>query len=351
MKPTMIPGAAPAHRRARTQSRRVAGRLLAAAGALLLAACGLPETKPSTPRLSELPPVPYTEGNPYSAAKLELGKMLFFDTRLSGSGRMSCESCHYRHLGWTDGQRFSRQDSGNLNGRHTPTMYNLAYHQAWYWDGRATTLEGNILAAWRNQIAGDPAKVAAALNALPAYQAAFQKAFNAPASQDTIVKALDIYIRSLVSGESPWDRYEKGDTKAVSADAVAGYGLFMGKARCVMCHTPPVYTNFQFYNIGLEEGKEKKDPGRFNVTKNEADMHAFKTPTLRSVELSGPYFHDGSVADLEQAVRYMASGGKPVANASPLLQKVDLSDAEVKQIVAFLRSLTSEERLVRPQLP
>jgi cytochrome c peroxidase len=132
---------------------------------------------------------------------------------------------------------------------------------------------------------------------------------------------------------------------------VAGYQLFTGKARCVVCHYPPIYTDSLFHNTGLEHGKPRPDPGRFNVTKEPKDTGAFKTPTLRSVAISGPYFHDGSVTTLEDAVRYMASGGKPDPNKDPLLLPADLTDAEIAQILAFLRALTSNEPLVKPALP
>jgi cytochrome c peroxidase len=303
------------------------------------------------PRMSELPPPTAPDTNPITPEKTALGKQLFFDKRMSGSGTNSCESCHYRHLGWTDGLALSKKDDGSTNTRHTPTLYNVGYLQSWYWDGRSTTLEAQTLAAWRGQTGADPAKIATILNAVPGYQSAFQSVFGGPATPENIVAALATYIRMKNSGDSPWDRFEKGDAKAVSADAKAGYKLFSGKGRCIACHTPPVYTNSQFFNIGLEAKKEKKDPGRFNVTKLPADMSAFKVPTLRSVALSGPYFHDGSVATLEEAVRYMANTHAADPNKSPILVDAKLTNAEIKKIVAFLESLTSNEPLERPTLP
>jgi cytochrome c peroxidase len=222
---------------------------------------------------------------------------------------------------------------------------------AWYWDGRAATLEAQIVAARRSQMGADPAAVAARIAEIPAYREQFQKSLGGLPSADTIPRALAAYIRTLRSGDSPWDRYEKGERSAVSQDAVEGYRLFTGKAQCVLCHFPPAYTDGRFHNIGLESGKEKPDPGRFAVSKDPQDTSAFKTPTLRSVAVSGPYFHDGSVTTLADAVRYMASGGKPDPNKDPLLRNVELSDREIAQIVAFLQALTSDEPLVRPTLP
>jgi cytochrome c peroxidase len=302
-------------------------------------------------RASQLPPMTYPADNAFSDAKARLGAQLFVDPRLSGSGKMACQGCHYRNLGWTDAQVLSRKDNGDLNTRHTPGLYNVGYQSAWYWDGRAATLEGQILAAWRNQIAGDPPKVALALNAIEGYRSQFQLVFGSEATPDAIVKALATYLRTKNSTDSPWDRYEAGDRRAVSRAAVRGNALFNGKGRCITCHAPPFYGNSTFYNIGLEAGKAKPDPGRFNTSKDEADRGAFKTPTLRSVALGAPYFHDGSAASLEAAARYMAGGGNADPNRSPLLVPTGLTEREIADVVEFLRSLTSTEEWRAPELP
>lgn len=322
--------------------------------ALAVAACTSPAPpKPAQPRLSQLPPPPAASSdNPASDAKAALGRQLFYDPRLSTAGTFSCESCHYRHLGWTDALAVSTRPNGVVNPRHTPTLYNVAYLSKWYWDGRAATLEGQINAAWVNQMVVPDTKVIVdRLAAVPGYASQFQAVFGQPVTPENIVKALAAYIRTVNSGTSPWDRYEMGDKAAVSADAIAGFTVFMGKARCAVCHTPPLYTTGEFYNIGLEADKAKKDAGRGGITKDPKDEGAFKTPTLRSIAISGPYFHDGSAATLEGAVRYMASGGKADPNKSELLVDVKLTDAEVRQLVAFLTALTSDEPAVRPALP
>ncbi len=322
------------------------------ASVLLAAACATPEAdQPAVERISALPPIVHPADNPTSPAKVALGAQLFVDKRLSGSGNTACQSCHYRHLGWTDGLQFSKRDDGGVNARNTPTLYNVGQQTLWYWDGRATTLEGQVLAAWRGQSGADPVKIAALLNGIPGYAVQFQAVFGAPAAPDLVAKALATYLRSKNSENSPWDRYESGDKAAVSADAVGGFRLFMGKGRCAACHTPPFYGNSSFFNIGLEAGKAKPDPGRFNVTKIEADTGAFKTPTLRSVALTAPYFHDGSRATLEEAVRFMAAGGGEDPKKSPVLSPTGLSDAEIAKIVEFLKSLTSTEPWTAPTLP
>ncbi len=320
------------------------GALVAVA---LLAACATAGDSVVT----SLPAMNVPADNPITPAKVALGKQLFADPRLSGSGKTACQNCHYRHLGWTDGQVLSRRDDGNLNTRHTPTLYNVGHQTLWYWDGRATTLEGQVLAAWRAQSGADPVKVAALLNGIPGYRSQFQAVWGGEATPDNVVKTFATFFRSLNSDNSPWDRYQRGEQAAVPAAAIEGYALFIDKGRCANCHGTPYFGNSTFFNIGLEHGKEKPDAGRFNVTKNEADRGAFKTPTLRSIELSGPYFHDGSVASLKEAVRYMASGGKPDPNKTPLLQPTGLTEAELDKIVAFLNTLTSTERWQQPTLP
>ena len=319
---------------------------------LALAACALaPVEKPVVGRISALPPIQHPADNPTSPAKVALGAQLFMDKRLSGSGNNNCQSCHYRELGWTDANKLSRRDNGDMNTRHTPSLYNVGHQSIWYWDGRAATMEAQTLAAWRNQMSVDPALAAARIAAVPGYASQFQAVFGAPASATNITQALTAYLRTKNSENSPWDRYEMGDVKAVSRDAIEGWQLFAGKGGCVACHAAPFYGNSAFFNIGLEHGKEKPDVGRFNVTKLEADRGAFKTPSLRSVALGAPYFHDGSVATLKEAVRYMASGGKADPDKSLMLQPRDLSEAEIDKIVAFLGSPTSTEAWQPAKLP
>lgn len=316
-----------------------------------LGACAQVGPGQSPKAVSSLPAVVHPADNPSSPAKVALGKQLFIDNRLSGTGTMACQSCHYRHLGWTDAKALSVRDDGKTNARHTPTLYNVGHQTAWYWDGRAATLEGQVLAAWRGQTGADPVKVAATLNGVDAYRAQFRDVFGTDATPDAIVKALSSFLRTLNSDGSPWDQYVAGERNAVSKDAIEGHALFAGKGGCVACHSPPFYGNSTFFNIGLEHGKDKPDTGRYAVTKNEADRGAFKTATLRSAQLSGPYFHDGSASTLKQAVSYMASGGKPDPHKSALLKPTGLSEAEIDKIVVFIHSLSSTEAWVPPTLP
>jgi cytochrome c peroxidase len=318
---------------------------------LALTACASGPERPIVGRISALPGVEQPTDNPSTPAKVALGAQLFVDKRLSGSGQTACQSCHYRHLGWADGLAFSRRDDGQMNTRHTPSLYNAGHQTAWYWDGRASSLEAQILAAWKSQNGADPAVVAARLNAIPGYRGQFQAVFGGPATAQNIPQALAAYLRGKRSENAPWDRYEQGDVKAVSEAAIEGYKLFAGKARCAVCHAAPYYGNGGFHNVGLEARKNPPDPGRFAVTGAESDRAAFKTPSLRSAALSAPYFHDGSARTLREAVKYMAAGGGRDRNKSPALKDVDLDDEEIDQIVAFINSLTSNEVWRAPALP
>ncbi len=322
------------------------------AALLLLASCATPEAeKPVVGRISELPPIVHPADNPTSPAKVALGTQLFVDKRLSGNASMSCQGCHYRELGWTHGIAFSKRVDGQTNTRRSPPLYNVGHQNIWYWDGRSATMEAQTTAAWRNQMSADPAKIAALLNTIPAYKAQFNQVYGTDATGENIVKSLTSYLRTKNSENSPWDAYEKGNVRAVTKDAVDGFVLFMGKGNCATCHTPPHYGNSTFFNIGLEAGKAKPDVGRFNVTKKDDDMSAFKTPSLRSVALKAPYFHDGSAPNLEAAVRYMASGGGADPKKSPLMVATGMTDDEIRKVVKYLESLTSTETWAAPAIP
>ena len=295
-----------------------------------------------------LPEAEAPADNPTSPERIALGKLLFFDKRLSKDGSASCETCHVHEKGWTDGLPLSTKVGGGVNTRNTPTLYNVAYLRAWYWDGRAPTLEKQIEAAWKGQMGADPAAVAKTIGGVEGYKPMFQKAFGADASPETIVKALGCFVRTLRSGNSPWDRYEHGDKAAVSEDAIAGYKLFTGAAHCSLCHAPPTYFDAGFHNVGVGLQKEKPDQGRGAITKDPKEMGAFKTPGLRSVTKTAPYFHDASAKTLEEAVGIMLKGGFPNPNLDEKLKPYDAKPEEVAQILAFLKALESDEKFEKP---
>ncbi|MBX3464285.1 MAG: c-type cytochrome [Planctomycetes bacterium] len=292
--------------------------------------------------------------NPLTAAKAELGKQLFFDPRLSGSGTMACAACHLPEKAFTDGKALSVRDDGKANTRNSPTMHNVGYLERLYWDGRAQGLEANVLAAWKAQIAGKPEEAAARLQTVEAYRKSFQAAFGTGPSETTIVQALASFLRTLRSGDSAYDRWLAGGKKdGLGEAATRGYDLFMGKAGCVVCHTPPLFTNRQFHNVGVGMQAESPDVGAAaaNALNDPAKTGAFKTPTLRDVARTAPYFHDGSVATLREAVQRMASGGLANPHKDPLLVDRGLSDAEIDQLVAFLETLTGSQPWAPPVVP
>ncbi len=304
--------------------------------------------------------------NPMTPEKIELGKKLFFDTRLSKTGKMSCESCHFPDQGWADREALSTKFDGNKNTRHTPTLINVAYYKQWYWDGRAPTLEAQATAAWKGQIGGDPDAVAMALNGIDAYKNEFQKVFNGPATGDNIAKALATFVRTIKSENSPWDKYQAGDKSAVSEDAVKGFAVFSDtdKANCTLCHLPPLFTDTLFHNVGVGYDKPMPDLGRGKFLGDAAQkagttdpnaetmQGAFKTPTLRSITETAPYFHDGRAKTLDEAVDFMLKGGIKNPHLDEKLKPKMISKEERSQLIAFLKSLTPEYKpFEKPKIP
>ncbi len=343
-----------------------------------VASCSGPEKPAGEPRLQPVSAAPAKPDagplgeiaapadNPMTIDKAELGKKLFFDKRLSKTGTMSCETCHMPEMGWTDGKALSPKFDGSMNTRHTPTLINAGFYKQWYWDGRATTLEGQVTAAWRGQMGGDPDAVAMMLNGIEAYKPEFQKVFNGPATGANIAQAIATFVRTIRSENASWDKYEKGDKTAVSEDAVKGFDVFSNteKANCTLCHLPPQYTDTLFHNVGIGMDKPMPDPGRGKILADAAEKAgikdpeadkmkgAFKTPTLRSITETGPYFHDGRAAKLEDAIDLMLKGGIKNPNLDEKLKPKTLKPEERAQLIAFLKSLTPEAMpFQRPQVP
>jgi len=342
-------------------------RILAFGSLLALTSCGgsepaktdEPAPAPAEPTVLKVPTgiedmlVP--PDNPITPEKVELGKMLFFDKRLAKDGKMSCETCHLPEKGWTDAKAISTKADGKPNTRHTPTLYNVGFQESWYWDGRAATLEGQIKAAWNGQMGTDPMAqeaVAMTLNGIEGYKTAFQSAMGGEATPDGIAQALGTFIRTLRSENSPWDKFEKGDKAAVSDEVRAGFEVFRA-AECGLCHTPPLYTDKGFHNIGIG-----MDPGRGKILADKQDptaesmTGAFKTPTLRSVAESGPYFHDGSGKTLDAAVDLLLKGGIDNPHKDAKLKPHPITAPEKKALMAWLKALSPEPvKFERPKLP
>jgi len=298
--------------------------------------------------------------NPMSAAKIELGKQLFFDPRLSKDGTISCNSCHNVMSGGTDNRSVSVGVGGAKGGRSAPTVWNAGFLSAQFWDGRAATLEdqakGPILASVEMAMPSPEAAVER-IKAIPGYVQSFKSVFGGsdPVTYDNIAKAIATYERTLVTSNSPFDRYMRGEKTALSNAAVRGMKT-VENLGCTSCHNGPnlsgpkmpmgegFFQKFPAYPGSQYDAKYKltEDLGRYNVTKADSDKNVWRVPTWRNVALTAPYFHNGSVETLEEAIRVMAK---------TQLNK-DVNDSQVADISAFLNSLTGEfPPQTMPQLP
>jgi cytochrome c peroxidase len=303
-----------------------------------------------------LPAVPSPKDNPITRDKAELGRALYFDPRLSIDGSISCASCHNPGLGWSNGMPVAAGFLGQKGGRSAPVIYNAAYNDLQFWDGRAATLEAQIGGPMQNPIEMGPQKidrVAARLNLIPGYRSWFQKVFAEPATAANIPKAIATYERTILSGNAPVDRFQAGDKNALSAAAARGWELFKGKARCTQCHVGFNFNDNDFHNIGVGMSKPKPDLGRYDETKKAEDKGKFKTPTLREITESGPFMHDGSQKTLEEVVDFYNKGGEKNPTLDKEIKPLDLTAEEKADLVAFLKEGLKGEHLtiVFPDLP
>lgn len=296
--------------------------------------------------------IPQPDNNRITTARTELGKMLFFDPRLSGSNWISCGTCHNPALGWSDGLPTAIGHGMGVLERATPTILNTAYQPLQFWDGRVRTLEeqalGPIKAA--GEMNQDLDEVIKELSALKGYRDAFEDAYPGEGiTKETLAKALATYERTIVSTESPFDRWVKGETHAMSKTAQQGFEVFLGKGRCVLCHSGFNFTDNGFHNLGL---KGDDDPGRYGVRKVKILKGAFKTPTLRDVELTAPYMHNGMYKTLEEVIDHYNRGGDTKDNLDPNMLPLHLTAGEKASLVAFMKALTGEPAPVTlPRLP
>jgi cytochrome c peroxidase len=290
--------------------------------------------------------------NAMSPEKVALGRELFFDTRLSGDGSRSCYSCHVCEKGLTDGLPKSVGAFSKQLPRNSPTLWNIGYHREFYWDGRSPSLEKQAMAAWTGANMGAKADdIARKLNALEGYREQFHKVFGGDATADRVVKALTAFERTIIGGDTAWDRFRAGNGSAISDSAKRGEQVFKD-AKCDNCHQGLLFLDQQYHNVGIGMDQKEPDPGRFKVTNKPEDTGAFKTPTLRDIAKSAPYFHDGSTATLEEAIDIMLGGGKPNAHLDKKnLQKHAISKQQRDDLLAFLRSLTVDCKLSKPPLP
>ena len=256
--------------------------------------------------------------NPLTADKIELGKQLYFDKRLSRDDTISCASCHDPKKGWSNGSQFATGVRGQKGGRSAPTIINSAYFELQFWDGRARLLEGQALGPIRIPIEMDMPieEVVVKLNKIDGYKAAFRKVFGTDVTSEGIAKAIAAFERTILSGDAPYDRFKAGDTKALSEPAQRGMKVFFGKGHCSACHVGPNFTDVAFHNIGVGMDKDDSDFGRFGITKVVGDRGAFKTPTLREIARTAPYMHNGQFKTLEEVVDYYDKGGHANAGST-----------------------------------
>ena len=303
-----------------------------------------------------VPEMRHPADNKWSKEKEALGKMLYFDPRLSGSNWISCATCHNPGLGWGDGLPRTIGDGQKELGRHAPTVINSGYFEVQMWDGRKKSLEdqakGPIEATGEMNQNFD--ELIHELKALPGYVKRFTSVFGSNSMTiDNIAKAIATYERSVVSKNAPYDKYWAGDKSAMSTSAVKGMNLFFGKAKCAICHNGPVFTDSGFHNIGVKAaGPLKVDLGRYNESKSDFDKGAFKTPGLRSITQSAPYMHNGTEATLKDVIEFYDRGGDIKENLSPFITPLGLTAQEKKDLVEFLIALDGEPiEVIFPDLP
>lgn len=325
------------------------------APALILLGCAAEGGPPAAPAglpavPADFPPLPTPEDNALTPDRVALGRRLFFDPQLSRTREVSCASCHEPARAFADPRRVSTGVSGRMGFRNAPALVNLAWGTSFFWDGGAPTLEHQAIAPIKDPDEMDLTLREAneRLAADPGYLEAFQRAYGQPPSEFTLPRALASFVRSLVSGDSPFDRHRRGDPAALGAAERRGLALFNGeKAECFHCHVGWNLTNNGFRNNGIAPADP--DPGRARVTSLPGDAGKFKVPTLRNVAVTAPYMHDGSLATLEEVVEHYARGGRGHANTDLNILPLALEPGEKADLVAFLRALTDEAFLSDPR--
>ena len=342
---------------------------LAAALLVGLTACGEAPSPaaevqaPQWPSLAGYEVMTIPAENPMTAGKVELGKQLYYDQRLSGDGARSCYGCHLKENGLTDGKPLAIGAFDKTLTRSSPTLWNIGYHSELYWDGRTKGLEAQVKGAWKGGNMGASGKngapsmddISGNLNQISGYQEQFQKVFGSDANPDNVAQAVASFMRTIVADGSAWVRFRAGDESALSEAARRGYTVFDEKAKCSNCHDGLLLTDLQYHNVGIGMDADTPDIGRAKVSGEEKDTGAFKTPTLLGIADSGPYFHNGSVATLEEALDLMLEGGKPNQwlDEENLREtkEANLTDKEKSDLLTFLRELSVDYTTTEPTLP
>jgi cytochrome c peroxidase len=286
------------------------------------------------------------EDNPLTVEKVELGKLLFFDPRLSRDNTISCASCHKPELAWTDGTKLSMGIGNQLSSRNSMTVVNRLYGHAQLWHGKMPTLEAQaknpLTKAVRMGMPSEDVEVAK-LNAIKGYRDRFQQVFCTDTTMDGVAQAIASFERTILSGNSPADRFDMGgEEDAISESAKRGLALFQGKGRCTRCHSGFNFSDEEFHNLGIDWDKNSADLGRYSVEKHPGTVGGFKTPTLREIARTAPYMPDGRFATLEEVVDFYDQGGITNPHLSNLIIPLGLTAQEKKDLVEYMRALNGE---------
>jgi len=290
--------------------------------------------------------------NPLTKEKIELGKQLYFDKRLSSDDTVSCASCHDPKKGWSNGARFATGVKGQVGGRSAPTIINSGYQYFQFWDGRAIEVEGQALGPIENPIEMNmkPDDLVKKLNKIDGYRKQFQLVFETDVTSSGVAKAIGAFERTILSGNAPYDQFKAGDKKALSESAQRGMKVFFNKAFCSACHAGRNFTDGGFHNVGIGMDKKNPDIGRKAITKLEGDRGLFKTPTLREIARTAPYMHDGSLKTLEDVVDFYSKGGIPNPQQDEEIFALKLNAQDKKDLITFLKEglSSSEYPLIEP---
>jgi len=303
---------------------------------------GDPETDIKVPL--GLPPIPWPKDNPYTAQKAELGRLLFFDPRLSADFSITCGTCHSPRFGFSDGAPVSTGIRGQKGTRRAPTIVNTAFVFVQFWDGRAPTLEEQVKGPMANPIemGASHEVIVSRLQSVAGYRTLFSRTFGTEdITIDKVAKAIATFERTVLSGNSAYDRYQAGDKKAMTSAQIHGLDVFK-KSKCDKCHAGGIFTDGEFHNLGVGADVRNPDTGRYEVTHDAKDWGAFKTSGLRDIATRAPYMHDGSLKNLRQVIEYYDKGGTPNRNLDPDIKRLKLSDREKEDLVEFMRALSGE---------
>jgi cytochrome c peroxidase len=323
------------------------GAILLLIGGTVWVEASLPKYEPKIPLGLDEDAFHVPKDNPLTKEKIELGRLLFFDKRLSKDNTIACSTCHAPALAFTDGRPVSAGIKGQLGGRSAPTAINRGFSKVQFWDGRAPTLEDQSIGPFVNPIEhgfADHDELVSKINKIGGYKKLFKGVFRTDAiTKEQVGKAIASFQRTLISGNSPFDKFDwDGDEKAISESAKRGRKLFFGKAECSLCHIGTNFSDEKFHNIGVGWDKESVDAGRYQVTKVKKDTGAFKTPTLREISKTAPYMHDGRFATLEEVVEFYDEGGVDNPFLDKQIVPLNLTDSEKRDIVAMMRTLNGE---------